>query len=70
MMFVSSREYMIAHGLKEAGIVPTVQDEQDIANGIVPSSLRSDEAHFNSYGYQIYLNLIHRRLKELGYVKN
>lgn len=67
MMFVSSREYMILHGLQEAGIEPTAEDEEDIANGIVPRSLRVDTAHFNTAGYSIFLNLIYRRGKELGY---
>lgn len=70
MMFVSSREYMVHRGLQEAGIEPTEQDILDISNGIVPTSLRADTAHFNSYGYNIYLNLIHRRLNELGYVNS
>lgn len=58
---------MILHGLKEAGLEATPEDEEDIANGIVPRSLRADTSHFNTLGYQIYLNLIYRRGKELEY---
>lgn len=68
IMFVSSREYMVHRGLEDAGIEPTTQDLEDISNGIVPTSLRSDYAHFNAKGYEVYLNLIYTRLKSLGYV--
>ena len=68
LMFLSSREYLVKYGLKEAGLEATEQDLEDIFNGIVPSSLRRDTAHFNNYGYSVFLNLVYRRLKELGYV--
>jgi lysophospholipase L1-like esterase len=43
--FFDIREYLVQHGLSDAGITPMTQDLTDIANDTVPSSLRVDQIH-------------------------
>jgi len=47
------RSYLISDGLSDAGITPTAQDLLDIADDIVPDSLRSDAIHLNTDGYNV-----------------
>lgn len=60
------REYLNRYGIKKAiefGFISdaTEQDEIDVSNGIIPSSLRKDLVHLNYYGYYIMA----KRLAEL-----
>lgn len=55
------RAWLISSGLAAAGITPTGQDITDIANDIVPSSLRSDAIHPTATGY----NIIAAKIKTL-----
>lgn len=48
--FVDINWFLINRGLAAAGVTPTAQDNTDISNGIVPSSLRSDQIHFSQAG--------------------
>jgi uncharacterized membrane protein len=66
--FLSPRRMMMDYGLAEMGITPTSQDEDDIAAGYVPNSLRSDTTHFNANGYTAIARFIYRRLQEFGWV--
>lgn len=66
--FIPIRQYMIKHGLEDAGIKPTLQDEIDINNGTVPSSLRSDQVHFNSQGYKVVANEVFHKMEKLGWI--
>lgn len=66
---VDVRGYLLEHGLEDAGIVPTEQDLEDIANGQIPSSLRVDESHGTADYYTIVGKLVYDKLKELGYIK-
>lgn len=66
--FIPIRQYMIKHGLEDAGIKPTLQDEIDINNGTVPSSLRSDQVHFNSQGYKVVANVVFHKMEKLGWI--
>lgn len=65
--FIDARRYLIDYGLAHAGITPTTQDLADIANDVVPSSLRSDNLHLNATGSGIVADLIKARLIELGW---
>lgn len=65
--FLDIRKYLIAYGLEDADITPTAQDEADIANGEIPSSLRADSVHFNQDGGDVIGQLIYDYGKELGY---
>lgn len=66
--YVDIYDFIIKYGLAYEGLTATQQDKTDIANNIVPTSLRSDAIHFNSYGYDIIANLIYDRLCALGYL--
>jgi len=67
--FVNLHEYLASYAaLAEAGITPTAQDDIDIANGVVPTSLRSDSTHLNAAGYTLVANCIYARLLEFGWV--
>lgn len=65
--FVNLRDYILEYGLEDAGITPTSQDNIDIENGEMPTSLRNDSVHFNAKGYQIVANCIYQQGKILGY---
>lgn len=66
--FIAIRQYMVEFGLADADITPTAQDETDMANGTVPSSLRVDAVHWVGAGYEILANVIFRKFEELGWV--
>ena len=51
--FLDIRKYILENGLSDSGIVATTQDLEDIENGEIPISLRSDNVHLNSYGYTV-----------------
>lgn len=65
--FLDLADYILKYGLSDASITPTAQDETDIANGEMPTSLRADAVHFNSYGYDVIGDLLYKRGKTLGY---
>jgi hypothetical protein len=49
--FVDLREWLISDGLSAAGVAPTPEDVQAIANNQVPPSLRVDSTHFTQAAY-------------------
>lgn len=51
--FIDIRRYLIDHGLTDAGITPTSQDLADIANDVIPTSLRADDVHGKDAYYLI-----------------
>lgn len=66
--FVNLYEYMSSvYALNDAGITPTTQDTQDIENGLVPTSLRSDGTHLNGAGYTLMAQRVYKTGKTLGY---
>lgn len=65
--YVDARNYMIRYGLSDSNITPTSQDTEDVANGLIPTSLRSDSIHFNDYGYTALANCVYYHGKTLGY---
>ena len=66
--FIPIRQYMVKYGLADAGIEATAQDLTDMANGTVPTSLRSDSVHWLAAGYSILANIIFQLLKELEWI--
>ena len=65
--YLNTRKYLCMYGLSDANIEPTTQDENDIKNGIVPNSLRSDSVHLNDKGYTVLGNIVYKKGVELGY---
>jgi lysophospholipase L1-like esterase len=66
--YINLRDYMATSGLKDAGIEPTEEDKEMMADGMTPASLmNSDKLHFNEAGYKLIGNLIYERMDELGY---
>ena len=66
--FLDIRTYILEHGLSDAEITPTEQDETDLQNGEIPTSLRSDNVHLNEYGYTIVGTQVYNKLIALGYI--
>lgn len=59
--YFNVRQYLVNRGIdiaKQNGWLdssyPKAQDITDMANGIVPTSLRQDEVHFNLTGYKVF----------------
>ena len=65
--YLNTRKYLYMYGLSDANITPTSQDEEDIKNGTVPNSLRSDSIHLNDKGYTVLGNIVYKKGVELGY---
>lgn len=65
--FLDVRNNILLSGLKESGITPVDQDNTDIENGEIPSSLRVDEIHFNTKGYALIAKYVYELGKTLGY---
>lgn len=65
--FLDVRQYLLDYGLSDNNLTPTEQDLADIADGEIPSSLRTDDMHLKNYGYQSVAKCVYIRGKELGY---
>ncbi len=66
--YVDILDYLVKHGLEDAGITPTAGDITDIQNGVIPRSLRSDDVHLNAAGYPVVGRRIYQQLITLGWV--
>ena len=67
------REYLNHFGIEKAienGYIQsaTAQDELDIAAGLIPSSLRSDAVHLNTYGYKLVAQRIYELMVQNKYI--
>lgn len=65
--YLNVRKYLVNYGLSDNNITPTAQDNADMADGNVPTSLLDDGVHLNDYGYQAVANAVYQRGQELGY---
>lgn len=65
--YLDVRRYLIDHGLEDAGITPTSQDNTDVANDTVPASLRSDSIHLVAASYTLVGNLAARQIIARGW---
>lgn len=64
--YINWRKYGIEHGLQDAGIEPTEQDNENISQGLFPSSLLVDTVHLTEKGNELLINQIIQRMKYLG----
>lgn len=65
--FFPTKKLLIDYGLTINGLTPTSQDKADIAAGRVPTSLKSDNTHLNSYGYTAVGKMLADKIRSLGY---
>jgi len=67
--FLGIRQYLLNYGLADAVITPTAQDNTDIANGEIPTSLRGsgDVIHLNDAGYAVVAQQVQLFGRNLGY---
>jgi len=65
--YLDWRRYVIDFGLSEAGITPTSQDLTDIADDIVPASLRADNIHGTAAYYTLKGNFVARAMRARKY---
>ena len=66
--FIDLKTYFLNDGLSDAGIEPTPEDLEDIANGKLPLSLRRDDVHGNEIYEQLLAQLVYERIVELEYL--
>lgn len=68
--FLDFRTYLLTNGLKDANITATEQDQKDLTNSYIPSSLlKEDKFAGNDTFNQLLANQIYQKLQELQYVK-
>ena len=65
--YINLREYMINHGLADAGLKPTQEDRDSMTKGQVPPQMMTDGCHFTPKGYEEVAKLVFDKIKELGY---
>lgn len=66
--YIDIRSVLIREGLAIAGITATAQDLIDIANDVIPSSLRSDTTHLNTAGYGVVAFAVNRFIVAKGWL--
>lgn len=65
--FLNIREYLSTQGIYDAGETPSKEDLERMAKGMIPTSLLSDDIHFNETGYRLIGNYLYDRMEKLGY---
>ena len=64
--FLDFRTYLLTNGLKDANITATEQDQKDLTNSYIPSSLlKEDKFAGNDTFNQLLANQIYQKLQEL-----
>ena len=53
--------------MSAVGYAPTGDDRTDIANGLFPRGMHTNDIHFTTKGYQVVVNRIAAKLKEKGW---
>lgn len=66
--FFNTREMLSQHGMTILGLTPTETDEAEIADGTVPTSLRSDNVHLNANGYKALAKFLAAKIRSLKYI--
>lgn len=68
--YINLRKYLSEDGIKDAGLNPTEKDIEEMNQGIVPESLRSDTIHGNSYYYELVGKKLYNKIIELNYLND
>ena len=68
--YISLRKYLMEDGLRDANLTATTQDKQNVFNGHVPNSFRSNAngADLNGVAYELLGKLVYERMDRLGYL--
>lgn len=67
--YLDVKSYLASEqALRDAGMVPTEQDRTDLAEGRVPTSLRTDSVHLNDAGYRLLAQKIYQKMMALKYI--
>ena len=66
--YLDFKSYLLSNGLQDAGITPTAQDLQDIAENKIPTSLKANEINGNDKYCQLLSKQILDKLTTLKYI--
>lgn len=69
-LYINRENLLMAYerqALEDAGVKPSAEDAQRMAQGRVPESLLADAIHFNAKGYEALGRKIYERMQQLGY---
>lgn len=66
--FIDIKTYFHGPAFEDAGVEPTEEDLENIADGRLPETFRSDNIHGNSLFHELLADQIVLRLKEVGYI--
>lgn len=66
--FIDLWQYLREEGLADAGIEPTLEDTEVMAEGFLPDSFTDGANTFNSAGYKAVAGCIQEKIHELGYL--
>lgn len=66
--FIDVRSYLIANGLRDAGLTATATDTTNMNADTLPTQLTTDGQHLTTAGYTVVANLVEAKLKELNYL--
>lgn len=68
--FLDFRNYLLKSGLEDAHITPTAQDQKDLANNYIPSSLlKNDNLNGNATFNELLAQQIIQKMIELDYIE-
>lgn len=69
--YMDFRTYLLNSGLNDAGIEATTEDQSDLANRRIPSSLLDEsKLNGNSQFNELLTNQLINKMKELNYIND
>ena len=66
--YFNTRNMLSKYGMSMMNLTPTTSDVNEMSNGEVPSSLRSDSVHLNANGYTALGKMLAQKIRACGYV--
>ena len=66
--YFNTRNMLSKYGMAIMNLTPTTSDANEMRNGEVPSSLRSDSVHLNANGYTALGKMLAQKIRACGYV--
>ena len=66
--YFNTRNMLSKYGMSIMNLTPTTSDVNEMNNGEVPSSLRSDSVHLNANGYTALGKMLAQKIRACGYV--